>query len=58
MKDKRILFIGGNRGIGFAAAKIAHSLGAEVLIAGRDSAYKDLDGYYWGLLSWTILFPI
>lgn len=50
MKDKRILFIGGIRGMGFAAAKIAHSLGAEVIIAGRDEpksfdpVKKEFDG--------------
>jgi NAD(P)-dependent dehydrogenase (short-subunit alcohol dehydrogenase family) len=38
MKDKRILFIGGNRGMGLATAKIAHSLGAEVIIASRDGS--------------------
>lgn len=36
MKDKRILFIGGNRGMGLAAAKIAFAQGAAICISSRD----------------------
>ena len=43
MKDKRILFVGGNQGMGLAAAKIANGRGAEVVISSRnESALKDI----------------
>ena len=43
MKDKRILFVGGNQGMGLAAAKIASSQGSEIIISGRnESKLKDI----------------
>lgn len=36
MKEKRILFIGGNRGMGLAAAKIAFEQGAAIYLAARN----------------------
>lgn len=50
MKGKKILFIGGNRGMGLAAARIAKARGAEVIIASRNESKlkhtveKELDG--------------
>jgi NAD(P)-dependent dehydrogenase (short-subunit alcohol dehydrogenase family) len=50
MKDKRVLFVGGNQGMGLAAAKIANVQGAEVIISSRnesvlkDVVKKELDG--------------
>ena len=38
MKGKRILFVGGNHGMGLATAKIANSLGADVIISARDES--------------------
>ena len=40
MKDKRILFIGGNHGMGLAEAKIACNRGAEAIIASRDDSTR------------------
>jgi NAD(P)-dependent dehydrogenase (short-subunit alcohol dehydrogenase family) len=49
MKDKRILFVGGNQGMGLAAAKIAHAQGAEIIISSRnESALKDMVGKEFG----------
>jgi NAD(P)-dependent dehydrogenase (short-subunit alcohol dehydrogenase family) len=43
MKDKRILFVGGNQGMGLAAAKIANGQGAEIIISSRnESTLKDI----------------
>jgi NAD(P)-dependent dehydrogenase (short-subunit alcohol dehydrogenase family) len=36
MKNKRILFVGGNQGMGLAAAKITSSLGAEIIVSSRN----------------------
>jgi NAD(P)-dependent dehydrogenase (short-subunit alcohol dehydrogenase family) len=38
MKGKRILFVGGNQGMGLAAAKIANNSGADVIISARDES--------------------
>ncbi|WP_274630795.1 SDR family oxidoreductase [Arvimicrobium flavum] len=35
LRDKSVLILGGGSGIGFATARIAHALGANVLVAGR-----------------------
>jgi NAD(P)-dependent dehydrogenase (short-subunit alcohol dehydrogenase family) len=43
MKDKRILFVGGNQGMGLAAAKIANGQGAEIIISSRsEPTLKDI----------------
>jgi NAD(P)-dependent dehydrogenase (short-subunit alcohol dehydrogenase family) len=38
MKGKRILFVGGNQGMGLAAAKISGSQGAEIIISSRNES--------------------
>jgi NAD(P)-dependent dehydrogenase (short-subunit alcohol dehydrogenase family) len=38
MKDKRILFVGGNHGMGLAAAKMAGNSGADVIISARNES--------------------
>lgn len=38
LTDRRALFVGGSSGMGFAAARLFHSLGATVILAGRSAA--------------------
>lgn len=41
LAGKRVVVIGGGSGIGFAAAELAHGLGAEVVIASSQAATID-----------------
>lgn len=41
LKDKRILVVGGSSGLGLSVAKLASSLGAEVLVASRSAVSRN-----------------